>query len=93
MPGCLPMGISENCVVRKCIIDKNARIGPGVKILNADNVQESNREDEGFVIKVRLFERGPLLGCAGGLTDRRAVGEQLRRACCALRCQALEGKK
>ena len=52
VPGCLPMGISENCVVRKCIIDKNARIGPGVKILNADNVQESNREDEGFVIKV-----------------------------------------
>jgi len=41
--------------VRKCIIDKNARIGPNVRILNADNVQESNREDEGYVIKVTIL--------------------------------------
>ena len=52
MPGCLPMGIGDNCVIRKCIIDKNARIGSNVKIVNADNVQESNREDDGYVIKV-----------------------------------------
>ena len=54
VPGCLPMGISDNSIVRKCIIDKNARIGPNVRILNADNVQESNREDEGYVIKVTI---------------------------------------
>lgn len=55
VPGCLPMGISDNSIVRKCIIDKNARIGPNVRILNADNVQESNREDEGYVIKVTIL--------------------------------------
>ena len=53
MPGCLPMGIGDNCVIRKCIIDKNARIGSNVKIVNKDNVQESNREDDGYVIKAR----------------------------------------
>ena len=54
MPGCLPMGIGDNCVIRKCIIDKNARIGSNVKIVNKDGVQESNREDDGYVIKARV---------------------------------------
>lgn len=51
VPGCLPMGLGDNCVVRKCIIDKNARIGEGVQIINADNVMEANHEDEGYIIK------------------------------------------
>ena len=40
-----------NTVVRKCIIDKNARIGPNCKIVNTANVQEANKEEEGYVIK------------------------------------------
>jgi glucose-1-phosphate adenylyltransferase len=51
IPGCLPMGLGANTHVRKCIIDKNARLGRNVKILNKDNVQEANRENEGYVIK------------------------------------------
>ena len=51
VPGCLPMGIGDNCVIRKCIIDKNARIGSNVQIINKEGVQESNREDDGYVIK------------------------------------------
>jgi glucose-1-phosphate adenylyltransferase len=40
-----------NTTVRRCIIDKNARIGSNCKIVNTANVQEANREDEGYVIK------------------------------------------
>ena len=40
-----------NTVVRKCIIDKNARIGPNCKIVNTANVQEANKEEDGYVIK------------------------------------------
>jgi len=37
--------------VRKCIIDKNARIGSNVRIVNEAGVVEANREEDGFVIK------------------------------------------
>jgi len=51
VPGCLPMGIGDNCTIRHCIVDKNARIGSDVQIVNKEGVQESNREDDGYVIK------------------------------------------
>lgn len=37
--------------MRKAIIDKNARIGSNVKIINKGDVRESNQEQLGFVIK------------------------------------------
>lgn len=40
-----------NTHVRKAIIDKNARIGSNVKIINKGDVRESNQEQLGFVIK------------------------------------------
>lgn len=49
--GQVPMGIGENSVIRSAIIDKNARIGKDVKIINKDNVEEADREDEGFMIR------------------------------------------
>jgi glucose-1-phosphate adenylyltransferase len=51
LPGCLPVGLGPGCTVKKCIIDKNSRIGANVQIINKDNVQEANREEEGFLIK------------------------------------------
>jgi glucose-1-phosphate adenylyltransferase len=51
VPGCLPMGVGDNSVVRKALIDKNARIGDNVKIINKEDVQEANRESEGWMIK------------------------------------------
>lgn len=51
VPGCLPMGIGAGSKVRKALIDKNARIGEKCQILNKDNVQEANREADGFIIK------------------------------------------
>lgn len=51
MPGCLPMGVGDGSVVRRAIIDKNARIGPKCQIVNKEGVREANRENEGWVIK------------------------------------------
>ncbi len=41
----------SNTEVRKCIIDKNARIGSNCKIINTAKVQEANKEEDGYVIK------------------------------------------
>ena len=52
LPGCLPIGISSDTVVRKAIIDKNARIGANVQILNKEGIQETfDFEDQGYVIR------------------------------------------
>jgi glucose-1-phosphate adenylyltransferase len=40
--GVPPVGIGEGSVVRRAIIDKNARIGRGVRILNEAGVQEAD---------------------------------------------------
>ncbi|CAG9463529.1 unnamed protein product [Pedinophyceae sp. YPF-701] len=45
------LGIGDGCTIRKCILDKNVRIGNNVKIVNKEGVKEANRETEGFVIK------------------------------------------
>ncbi|XP_010485103.1 PREDICTED: inactive glucose-1-phosphate adenylyltransferase small subunit 2, chloroplastic-like isoform X2 [Camelina sativa] len=45
------IGIGEKSRVRRAIVDKNARIGKNVMIINRDNVEEGNREAEGYVIR------------------------------------------
>lgn len=47
----VPLGIGNRSVVRKAIIDKNARIGRDVQLVNKGNVTEANRESEGIIIK------------------------------------------
>ncbi len=47
----VPVGIGRDTHIRRAIIDKNACIGRDVKIINKDNVEESNREDQGFYIR------------------------------------------
>jgi glucose-1-phosphate adenylyltransferase len=49
--GGIPMGIGSNCTIRRAIIDKNARIGADVMIINKENVQEAQREDLGYYIR------------------------------------------
>jgi glucose-1-phosphate adenylyltransferase len=49
--GEIPLGIGANTTIRRAIIDKNARIGCDVRIVNKDNVQEAERENQGFHIK------------------------------------------
>jgi glucose-1-phosphate adenylyltransferase len=49
--GDIPVGIGSDTIIRRAIIDKNARIGHDVKIINKDNVQEAEREKQGFYIR------------------------------------------
>jgi glucose-1-phosphate adenylyltransferase len=49
--GTICLGIGENTIVRRAIIDKNARIGSNVKILNKDRIEEAERESQGFYIR------------------------------------------
>ncbi len=49
--GKIPLGIGENTRVSRAIVDKNARIGKNVQIINKDRIEEANRESEGFYIR------------------------------------------
>jgi glucose-1-phosphate adenylyltransferase len=49
--GIVPVGIGPNSHIRNAIIDKNARIGKNVKIVNAANVQGAEQEDKGYWIR------------------------------------------
>jgi glucose-1-phosphate adenylyltransferase len=52
--GLPPVGIGEDCHIRRAIIDKNARVGRGVRILNEAGEQEKDGESwfirDGIVI-------------------------------------------
>lgn len=47
----VPLGIGANSTIRRAIIDKNARVGCDVQIINKDRVEEAEREDQGFFIR------------------------------------------
>lgn len=49
--GAVPIGIGANTTIRRAIIDKNARIGRDVQIINKDRVEEAQREEHGFHIR------------------------------------------
>ena len=49
--GTVPLGVGAHTTISKAIVDKNARIGRQVRIVNREHVQEANREDLGFVIR------------------------------------------
>jgi glucose-1-phosphate adenylyltransferase len=49
--GKVPLGIGPGTIIQRAIVDKNARIGRNVQIINRDRVKESNREELGFVIQ------------------------------------------
>jgi glucose-1-phosphate adenylyltransferase len=49
--GTIPVGIGSGCTIREAIVDKNARIGQNVQIINKDRVEESNKEEFGFYIR------------------------------------------
>jgi glucose-1-phosphate adenylyltransferase len=45
------IGIGEGTVIRNAIIDKNARIGAGVRLVNERGVQEETAPDESYFIR------------------------------------------
>ncbi|NET32717.1 MAG: glucose-1-phosphate adenylyltransferase [Cyanothece sp. SIO1E1] len=49
--GKVPLGIGEGTTIRGAIVDKNAYIGRDVQIINKEDIEEANREDQGFYIR------------------------------------------
>jgi glucose-1-phosphate adenylyltransferase len=49
--GGVPVGIGSGTTIRRAIIDKNARIGRNVQIVNKERIEEADREAEGFYIR------------------------------------------
>jgi glucose-1-phosphate adenylyltransferase len=49
--GGIPIGIGANSTIRRAIIDKNARIGSEVMIINKEGIDEAQREEQGFYIR------------------------------------------
>jgi glucose-1-phosphate adenylyltransferase len=49
--GIVPLGVGVKSIVQKAIVDKNARIGRDVRIVNKDGLAEASREELGFVIQ------------------------------------------
>ena len=49
--GKIPVGIGKGSTIRRAIVDKNARIGRNVTIVNKENIEEAKREEEGFYIR------------------------------------------
>jgi glucose-1-phosphate adenylyltransferase len=47
----VPIGIGSDSTIRRAIVDKNARIGCNVQIVNKDRVEEADRENLGFYIR------------------------------------------
>lgn len=43
--GVIPVGIGKNCVIKNAIIDKNARIGTNVRIINKANIRNLDRSN------------------------------------------------
>ena len=49
--GGIPVGVGQGTTVKRAILDKNARIGSNVTIVNKDDVEEADRSDQGFYIR------------------------------------------
>ena len=49
--GGIPVGVGEGTTVKRAILDKNARIGKNVTIVNKDHVEEADRPEQGFYIR------------------------------------------
>ena len=49
--GGIPLGVGQGTTVKRAILDKNARIGRNVTIVNKDHVEEADRAELGFYIR------------------------------------------
>jgi len=45
------VGVGEGTVIKKAIIDKNARIGSGVRLLNAEGIQNADGDGGSFYVR------------------------------------------
>ena len=62
------IGIGENTVVRRAIVDKDVRIGKNVKLVNAEGIEKKDAEDGSYFIR-----EGIILVPKGGLIPDNTV--------------------
>jgi len=58
--GLPPIGLGEDCEIRKAIIDKNARIGNGVRLINARGVAQESAENYEIVDGILVVPKNAL---------------------------------
>lgn len=49
------IGIGEGTMIKRAIIDKNARIGSNVRLVNEANIENADAEDGSYVIRDRII--------------------------------------
>lgn len=59
--GIPPIGLGENCVIRNAIIDRNARIGYDVKLINAENIKEKETEAYSIVDGIVVVQKNAII--------------------------------
>jgi glucose-1-phosphate adenylyltransferase len=55
------IGIGNNCEIRNCIIDKNARIGHGVKLANSRGISEEHTKNYSIVDQVVVIPKNAVI--------------------------------
>ena len=50
-----PIGIGANSLIRRAIVDKNARIGKNVRLVNESGLEEADAEDGSYYIRDRII--------------------------------------
>lgn len=53
--GVPPIGVGEGTMIRRAIVDKNARIGARVRLLNEHNVENMDAPDQSYFIRDRII--------------------------------------
>jgi glucose-1-phosphate adenylyltransferase len=49
------IGIGENTIIRRAIVDKNARIGANCRLLNEAGIENADNEEAGYYIRDRII--------------------------------------
>ncbi len=49
------IGVGEGTIVRRAIVDKNARIGAGVRLLNEAGIEEADGPNGSYYIRDRII--------------------------------------
>jgi len=55
------IGLGDNCEIRNTILDRNARIGNNVKLINAENIQEKNTESYSIVDGIIVVQKNAVI--------------------------------
>ena len=57
----VPLGIGANCQIRRAIIDLDARVGHGSKLVNASDVEEADAENYSIRGGIIVVPRGAVI--------------------------------